>query len=232
MDHPLPSWLVLIAVFLVAAAAPVHGSTHAQDTDPKEMTVVATEEGCSNGKTFCFKIQTRPSNLTAGDEVNLTLQNQGATSHNVHVTLNESADPDHQDTDPEDDVANTSTIQPGENASTTFTVPNVDALYLWCDRTGHEASDMWATLPIPYNYTPEDDTDTDDPQSENATNETDEDGTQESQDDPEDEPGQAPDGDTNEQPPLPGQHETTLGPAATIAIALSLLLARLTAPRR
>lgn len=166
MRNPRPLWVALTGLLLVAApvTSQVYGSS--TDGDPKQVTLVARESGCPDGKTFCFEVEERPSSLSPGDEVNLTFQNPSHNrgSHNVHVTTNDSADPAHQDTAASEAIANTSTIDPGETARTNFTVPDAEGLYLWCDETGHEASGMWTSFSIGENGTADNQTTSNDTQ--------------------------------------------------------------------
>lgn len=153
MRNLAPLWATLAALLLVGAPVTAQVSGNETDSQTKQVTLVAQESGCPDDKTFCFSVEESPSNLSEGDEVNLTLRNPDGNrgDHNVHVTMNESADPEHQDTSSEDAIAKTPTIAPGETASTNFTVPDGEALYLWCDRTGHEAGGMWTTIELQAN---------------------------------------------------------------------------------
>lgn len=208
--------LVFAAAFL-ALAAPVAGAADAtEDADPKPLNVTAAEGDCPEGQTFCIRITHAPANLTAGDTVNLTFTNEGNTDHNLHVTDNQSADPDHQDTPAEAAIASTPTIPPGGNATTNFTVPDADALYLWGDREAHEAADEWETLPLHRNETAGNDTD------DNQTGD----------DETDDEKG-GDDGDEEEGPPpgipteRPAERRSPMGPVAAVALAVTALVARL-----
>lgn len=155
-----PLWATLTALLLVGAPVTAQISDDSTDDATKEVTVVARESDCPDGETFCFSIEGDPPRLSPDDEVNLTLRNPDGNQadHNVHATLNESADAEHQDTDAEEAIANTSTIAPGETANANFTVPDGEALYLWCDMTGHEASGMWTTIEIQSDNGTENDT--------------------------------------------------------------------------
>lgn len=136
-----------MAVLALLLLFPAAGSVVATDHDAAEtlprLTVVAGEDGCPEGRTFCFHVLEENLTLQPGDTVVVTLRNEGTTAHNLHITVNESADPDHQDTPAEAAFANITEVEPGEEANTTVQVPETPALYLWCDRTAHEAAGMW-----------------------------------------------------------------------------------------
>lgn len=148
MRPSAPFW-GLVATLLVAAApvaAQIEDGTAEQQ--PAQITLVAKEDGCPEDRTFCFELVERPDRLGSGDEVNLSLRNDGTSQHNAHVTNNSSADPDHRDTPAGAAFANTTTIGSGETANITFTVHGDEDLYIWCDMTGHEAAGMWGTVPV------------------------------------------------------------------------------------
>ncbi len=144
-----PLWVALAALLLIGAPLTAQVDETTSDSQEKQITVVAQEGGCPDEKTFCFDVEERPDDLEPGDEVNLTLRNEGNTSHNAHVTTNDSADPEHRDTPSTAAIANTSTISPGEMDSTNVTVPeDADGIYIWCDMTGHEAAGMWVEMEV------------------------------------------------------------------------------------
>lgn len=158
--------LLLVGVPLAAQAS---GDETGSETD--QVAVVARETDCPDDETVCFSVEAEPSSLSQGDEVKLTLRNAEGNEgeHNAHVAINESADPDHQATSSQEAIASTTTVTPGETATTTFTVPDGESLYLWCDTGGHEAGGMWTTVAIQSGNGTEEETEENDTEGDRAT---------------------------------------------------------------
>lgn len=230
MGDLAPRWATLAALLLVGAPVTAQVSGDETGSETKEVTVVARESGCPDDDAFCFSLEDSPPNLSQGDEVTLALRNtdDNGDEHSVHVTVNESADPDHHNTSSEDAIANTTTIVPGETTSTNFTVPDGEALYLWCDVTGHEASGMWTTIELREDDGTEDDEASENETSGNAGEENDTGGNRTTRDESDDDPLEP----TAEEPPDRGRDSrgSPLGwplfAAALVAAAVGLYVSR------
>lgn len=210
--------LALAAILLAGVPAMAQVDDGSEDPEPKQVTLVAKESGCPDDRTFCFEVEEEPSTLSPGDEVNLTLRNDEANQaqHNAYVTTNDSADPGHQDTSADEAIANTTTIGPGENASTNFTVPDADALYVWCDNAGHEAAGMWTTFSLAENGTADNQTDANESENDTRSNESNESSSNESEE------NETEENESDDEEPLRptepnGEQEAPLGSLALVA---------------
>lgn len=110
------------------------------------ITVEAHQSGCPGNRTFCLEVtEGNLSALDPGLTVNATFVNPtGNFPHSLYLADHADADRNHSDTPASAAFGQVNTTQGGETASTRFTVPaGVDAIYVWCDETGHESQGMY-----------------------------------------------------------------------------------------
>lgn len=142
--------LVLVASSLLGFAAPAlaHGGAH-------DLVVVASEDGCPDGRAFCFEItEGSLSDVGPGDEVTITLKNEGSSLHNLYVTRLSQADPG-GDTPSEAAFAETEDLDRDEQGEISFTVPeSAEGIYLWCEVSGHEQLGMYTEAPFQADVAP------------------------------------------------------------------------------
>lgn len=137
----------LVAVLVLTGALAVPVATAAQH-EGASLTVIAREGAdCSGGASFCLEVEGSPE-LAPGDSVTVTYRNEGQAGHSLYIAAKEDADSSHTDTGESTGEAEIDVIEAGEEESTTFTVPEAEALYLWCDVTGHEAAGMWTEVEL------------------------------------------------------------------------------------
>lgn len=134
--------LLLASVLLVGPVATAHGGDH-------QLTISAKEDGCPAGQTFCFEITAGSvTDLSAGDQVSITLRNDGQGLHNLYVTTMDERDASHRDTAATGTLAKSDDLDGGERSEISFTVPaSGSGLYFWCDVSGHEQLGMWMEVP-------------------------------------------------------------------------------------
>lgn len=145
------SWIV--AALLVAASL-LAGAAQALPAE-KHLTLEGDDgDSCtSDQKVDCFRVVNGSLNgFVQGMRVHVQLDNVGSNPHNVFVTTSDQADDNNVDTPADAAINSSETIDPGQSANLTFTVPD-DAmgLYFWCDVDGHETLGMWlnATVATP-----------------------------------------------------------------------------------
>ncbi len=134
------STLLLLAPVLAADSHTVSATLTGNDlagcgVDPDVIYCLEVTEGSLDG-------------LTTGEEVVLTLVNEGQFSHNVYVADADEAD---QGGDTSDGAAfaNSETIGAGEETTFNFTIPEgISELYLWCELGNHESGGMWLTVDV------------------------------------------------------------------------------------
>lgn len=130
-------WIVLVVGLLAIVAAP---SALGQDAD-HEITIEAPSE-CSD-TTFCFEVVDGDLDaVEAGDTVEATFVNANGAEHDLWVASLEDADVA-GDTGDDVALAGSDRIGEGEEATVTFTAPEGDGFYFWCDVPGHEQSGMY-----------------------------------------------------------------------------------------
>lgn len=130
-------WILLTIGILSLLLTP---GALAQDADV-ELTFTAPEE-CDEGS-FCFDVDGDIGSIEEGDQVHVTLQNEDNVQHNVFVTEQANASVG-SDTPADAAIANSETIESGQETSFTFTAPaSGDELYFWCDEIGHEEGGMY-----------------------------------------------------------------------------------------
>lgn len=139
------TWIAL-GLMLAGSLTPIaagNGQTH-------EVTVVAREDGCPDGKTFCFEVTEGDlSSLTPGDKVNVTFQNEGSLGHELYFARTADADSSHEDTGEDAAFARIEETSPGASKQKTIRIPtDADGLYIWCDVSGHESQGMWESITL------------------------------------------------------------------------------------
>lgn len=131
-----------VALAVVASVATAHGliSLNVQ---------VPPQDGCPADRKHCLDtVEPQPA-LHQGDEVDLYVWNDANESHRILVTTNASADPSHTDTPAGTALAEADVPVNSSRDAGSFQVPaDADALYVWCDETGHEASGAWMRVPV------------------------------------------------------------------------------------
>lgn len=134
---------VLVALLVVCLSVPM---VSAQDQDAYTITIHAKESGCPAGKTFCFSMDGDLTGLTTGDEVTITLVNDGTTEHELVIVPLGSADPDHKATAEDDSPGEIPETGAGQQATATFQTPK-GGFYFFCAISGHEQLGMWLEAP-------------------------------------------------------------------------------------
>ncbi len=194
MRIPIVTVLLLAATLMLAPA-------QAQQADLTLTLEADDADGCLDQQALdCFRIADGSlDTLQTGMLVHITLQNVGDNPHNVYVTPQSSADTDTRDTNPDDAINGSETIDPGEETTLVFTVPDdAEGLYLWCEVGTHEAFGMYLTADI--EQAPDGDDDPDD-------------GADQEPDD-----GETPEGDSDEAQSVPAP---TLAPVLALIMALA-----------
>jgi len=79
---------------------------------------------------------TTDSDRVASGTVTLTVTNAGTVAHDLRVT------------GPNEAIATTTMLRPGEQQELTFTTPTRETLLLWCTVPGHSQQGMRTTLRI------------------------------------------------------------------------------------
>lgn len=142
VDTARGSLLALVAAVALATLAGPAATPAAAHAGAYQLTLEASED-CPD-RTYCFEVtEGSLDEITPGEEIQVTLVNPESNDleHNVKVTPLQNADPD-RETD--DAKAGTDDLQPGEEASFEYFVPQgVDGLYLWCDFGVHEGQGMY-----------------------------------------------------------------------------------------
>lgn len=139
---------LLLPVALVLLAAPVVAGQSGGSDEPSTMTVIAQTSDCPEERELCYHTENASSRLEPGEEVTVTFRNEGQTDHSLYVANGSRADDGNRDTPASAAFANTGEIEPGSQTNLTVTVPDGDALYLWCEVSDHEAQGMWTAIPI------------------------------------------------------------------------------------
>lgn len=139
--------ILLLLAGLPAAPALAASGTSPQAEGPPSMTVAANDTGCQDGR-LCFQTDGTPDELSPGENLTVTFENRANASHSAHVTTISESNASHEDTPRSAAFASVGPIGPNETENVTFTVPDADALYIWCDEGDHEAAGMWAEVPV------------------------------------------------------------------------------------
>lgn len=141
-----------LAIALIAAAALLTIPAALAQQPTTALTIEADDgDTCLESQAAdCFHVvEGSPDDLETGMLVNITLENVGDNPHNIYVTDEENADTDTRDTSPDDAIAGSDTIDPGEETQFMFTIPDdTEGLYFWCDVGPHEALGMHLTTDV------------------------------------------------------------------------------------
>lgn len=140
------AWILLAAGLLALLWLP---GLEAQDRAPQEVRVLAKgEEACSGDRARCSVVEAGGTGIQVGDRVELILENEGEVAHELAVTRSGQADHEARRTPRSAAVARVDPVAPNATGSTNLTVPEAEALYLWCPLDDHEAQGLWLELPL------------------------------------------------------------------------------------
>lgn len=123
----------------------------AMDTEAKavtKLTLVAHEDHCDDRKMCFHTSEDEAPTIHAGEQVVVTLENEGTQEHDVHVAPGTHADENHENTPTGEALGGTDPVGPGKTASVDVAVPEVTTLYVWCSVGDHESHGMWMELPV------------------------------------------------------------------------------------
>jgi len=137
----------LAGVLVVAGAVALLGPLVAAQNAATTLTVVSSQSGCPDGKTFCFEVSA-DGVLEAGTDVEIVFANEASGSHNVHAVAPDLADADHRASPADRAIVATATVEAGGNDAVSLTVPAGEGIYFWCSVSGHEQIGMWELVPI------------------------------------------------------------------------------------
>lgn len=142
MGRCLAPGLALAMIILLAPHAP-------GQTPGLTLTLHGQGQGCPEDARFCYTIQEGDlADLRPGSTVSLTFENNDTTVHNVYVAPLDEGDPNRAATHPENAIASTADLAPGQQDRITFTAPeDASGLYIWCDIGAHEAQGMHLEAP-------------------------------------------------------------------------------------
>lgn len=143
---PVPTVVVLVALGL-ALWVPL-GQAGSSSDEERSFTVAASGNECPEGKSLCYQVENASPELTPGEEVSIRFENRDGVEHTLHVANGSRSDSERRDTPADAALADTGEVPPGGVATVNVTIPDGDALYLWCDVDDHEANGMWTEVPV------------------------------------------------------------------------------------
>lgn len=135
-----------LALALAALAGPTAQIGAAGDQ--ASFTVAASGDDCPEDKVLCYRVENASSGLRAGEEVTIRFENRDDVEHSLYVANGSRSDSEGRDTPADAALADTGEVPPGEVAAVNVTVPDGDAVYLWCDVGDHESEGMWTQIPV------------------------------------------------------------------------------------